>query len=94
MNKLALALLVTLLCAGCASRYDITLSNGEIITSKGKPHLNSDKTAWIYITASGRTNALPAGNVTEVSPQSMTSANPTQFSPNNSVTTTTYAPKK
>ncbi len=64
-------LLALLVCAGCRTRYDIRLGNGEVITAKGKPHLDKDKNAWIYTDATGQVSAIPAGRVTDVGPQSM-----------------------
>ncbi len=66
-----IALFAFVLGTGCARRYDITLSNGEVITAKGKPHLDKQKGTWIFIDASGKTNGISAGRVTQVGPQSI-----------------------
>jgi hypothetical protein len=70
-NFFVVLLFVAIVCAGCRTRYDIRLNNGEVITAKGRPHLDKDRTAWIFTDASGKQNAVPAGRVTEVSPQSI-----------------------
>jgi ABC-type Fe3+-hydroxamate transport system substrate-binding protein len=74
-------LLAVAVCAGCATRYNLTLSNGEIITAKGKPHLNAAKNTYIYKDATGQTNFIPAANVTQIAPASMGDDSPTKFNP-------------
>jgi hypothetical protein len=65
--------LILAACGGCATRYDMTLTNGAVITSKGKPHLNADKNMYIFRDVTGRTNAIPAANISQIAPQSMAS---------------------
>ena len=72
MKTTALFLLLVLaVCAGCATQYNMTLTNGDIIIARGKPHLNADKNMWIFKDASGQTNFIPAANVSQVAPSSM-----------------------
>ncbi len=71
MKTIVLLLFVTVLAAGCASRYDFTLTDGTKITAQGKPKLSKDKNVWYYTDLAGRTNKIPAGNVLQVAPQSM-----------------------
>jgi len=75
--------LVLAACGGCATRYDMILTNGIVITAKGKPHLNADKNMYIFKDASGKTNAIPAANVSQIAPQSMASDDTTakKFNP-------------
>ncbi len=70
-NIVPVLVLIAAVGAGCHSTYDIRLNNGEVITSKGKPHLDKERNAWIYTDASGKVNGIPAGRVTQVAPQSM-----------------------
>ena len=81
MKKIFLALFLAAVCSGCATRYNITTTSGDIITAKGKPHLNADKSAWLFTDVSGRSGIIPAGNVTQVAPQSMDKDNPSKFIP-------------
>jgi hypothetical protein len=81
MKKIALVFLLAAACAGCATRYNLTLSNGDVITTKGRPHLSADKNEWLFTDASGKPGGIPAGNVTQIVPQSMNSDNPTKFVP-------------
>ena len=74
-----LLLLLPGVCAGCVSRYNVTLSNGMVITSKGKPRLNADKNTFIFRDVSGQTNFVPAGNVSQISPASSGNDSPTKF---------------
>jgi hypothetical protein len=77
-------LLIVAVGAGCRSTYDIRLNTGEVITAKGKPHLDKEKNAWIYTDASGRLSGIPAGRVTQVAPQSMDdNSSGTKFIPSN-----------
>jgi hypothetical protein len=66
----ALVLLMVVLCAGCVSHYDMKLTNGMIITSRGKPRVD-EKTHIVYFTdAKGRTNAIPEFRIVEIAPHS------------------------
>lgn len=62
-------LTVLLLCAGCASHYNIKLANGEVITSRGKPKLDKDKNGYYFTDASGQQEYISLGRVEEISPQ-------------------------
>ena len=83
MKKLSLALVLSVVvCAGCATRYSMTLSNGEVITTKGKPHLSADKNEWLFTAANGQAGHIPAGGVSQISPQSMDNDDkPNKFNP-------------
>ena len=71
MKKLFLSALAgMLLLSGCASHYVLILTNGERITTKGKPKMVNGY--FVYKDASGHEGQpVRAGNVREVSPASM-----------------------
>jgi hypothetical protein len=63
-------LFALLVCGGCATHYDMRLTNGSIITSKGKPRVDSKQHLIFFKDASGRTNVIPEFKVTEIAPHS------------------------
>lgn len=63
-------LLGALICSGCATRYDMKLTNGMVITSKGKPKVDSQHHVITFIDAKGETNVIPEFKVTEIAPHS------------------------
>jgi hypothetical protein len=82
MKTFALVLsLIVIACAGCVTRYNIRLANGDVITSKGRPHLSQDKAAWVFTDPTGKTLYLPAGSVSQIAPQSMDDGGPTKWAP-------------
>jgi Bacterial protein of unknown function (DUF903) len=69
-NTPAFVLMTVILCAGCATQYDMKLTNGMIITARGKPRVD-EKTHVVYFTdAKGRTNAVPEFRIVEIAPHS------------------------
>src|SRR5579872_4574476 len=82
MKTIALFFLLTLLvCAGCANHYDITLSNGTVITAKGKPRLDEKRHIFFFTDANGKTNVIPEFRVTQIAPQSMAGDDSKKFDP-------------
>ena len=81
MNKTALIFLTggLLLLTGCAQRYVMTLSNGQRIWSKGKPHLVEG--FFVYKDGSGHDAKVQAYYVREVAPQSMATDPNAAFKP-------------
>ena len=69
---LTLALFATLLLAGCARHYTITLNSGGRISTLGKPRLENG--TYIFKDAKGQPGSLPAGRVREVTPSNMSSS--------------------
>jgi hypothetical protein len=69
---LTLTLLATLLLAGCARHYTITLNSGNRITTLGKPRLENG--SYVFKDAKGQTSSVPAGRVREVAPSNMTTS--------------------
>ena len=58
------------LLAGCAHRYDITLTNGERVTNVTKPRLNRDAGAFFYKDVAGNDHHVSAGRVVDIAPHS------------------------
>ena len=57
------------LCAGCASPYKITMTNGAVITTKGKPKLNKANNTYTFIDSMGRTNSVPSFRIRQIEPK-------------------------
>jgi len=79
MKKLFLpAVAGLLLLSGCASHYVLILTNGERITTKGKPKLV--KNYFVYKDVTGHYGEpIPSGRVEEVSPASMATPSASQM---------------
>ena len=78
-----LPLFVCFICAGCAVRYDMRLSNGTIITARGKPRVDEKNHMIYFKDAHGQSNAIPEFRVTEIAPHTTMSAEdePQKFNP-------------
>jgi len=84
MKKSFLVLLLTAaVCGGCATRYDITLTNGDVITARGKPRFDKDKQRYFYTDASGKPANVSGMKVREVAPESMREPDNSKFKPSN-----------
>ena len=70
MTRISMLLLALTLCAGCTSHYNITVNNGEVITSRGKPKLDKEHTGYYFTDASGNPDYVSLGRVQEIEPQS------------------------
>ena len=82
MKRISLLLLLAVaLCAGCASRYNITLNNGDIVTSKGKPKYDKQRNGYFYTDALGNTNYISAFRVREIGPASSSKSDKDNFLP-------------
>ena len=57
---------ICLLGTGCARRYQMTLYNGNRITTKGKPKLEGGY--YVFRDIEGQTNVIPAGRVSVLEP--------------------------
>jgi hypothetical protein len=74
MKKNALVLLMAVMvCAGCATRYNITCTNGDVLTSRGKPKYDETKGGFMYKDGQGQPAFISGGRVREVAPASMSS---------------------
>jgi hypothetical protein len=70
MKRILWLLLALSLCAGCASRYNITLNDGEVITARGKPKYDETRSGYFYTDASGNPAYISQLRVNEIAPQS------------------------
>jgi len=69
MKQLLLSLLLgAALLTVCASRYVITLKNGNHVLAAGKPRLEGFN--FVYTDLSGRTNSIPSTHVRAIAPAS------------------------
>ena len=69
MKRSFLLLLALILCAGCARIYNITLNDGDVITSRGKPIFDQARSGYIYTDADGHTTYISELRVKEIEPQ-------------------------
>jgi hypothetical protein len=60
----------TALLAGCAHRYDITLTNGVRLTNVTKPVLHRDDGVFIYKDVTGKEHHVNAARVVDIGPHS------------------------
>ncbi|HXG47491.1 MAG TPA: YgdI/YgdR family lipoprotein [Methylomirabilota bacterium] len=63
-----LTLLAILLGAGCSHRYKMTLTNGNVITTRGKPKLDAESGAFRYKDVHGKPGIIPSFRVREIEP--------------------------
>ena len=70
-------LLLSVLLAGCARNYVITLNNGTRVTTRGKPKLQGG--TYLFKDAKGQPAQVSAGRVREIAPASMAREESTQF---------------
>jgi hypothetical protein len=78
---LILFLLAVAACAGCTTRYSITLRNGNSFTALGKPRLDRSGTRYVFKDASGRPAEVSRLSVREIAPESMRSPGASSFLP-------------
>ena len=67
--KTLLSLVALLSLVGCAQHYNITLSNNNVITSKGRPHYNKTNETYEFKDSFGRTTSVPAFKIKEIAAQ-------------------------
>lgn len=63
-----LAVALAFLATGCMNRYEITLSSGNIITTKGKPKYDKATDTFRYKDLKGTKRYVPSISVREVAP--------------------------
>ena len=65
---IAVCLTLALLLSGCARRYKITLTNGNVITTKGRPKKNEAENTFQYKNVDGTKSSVPQFRVKEIEP--------------------------
>ena len=70
MKKPLFWLLLGLMLAGngCAQRYKITLTNGNVLTTQSKPRLDKTSGAYKFRDAEGKPDTMPAFRIREIEP--------------------------
>ncbi|MOA51522.1 YgdI/YgdR family lipoprotein [Pseudomonas sp. L-22-4S-12] len=66
MKHWILALFCTLGLAGCSSEYIITTTDGQLLTSDGKPELDRDTGMIEFEDSEGRKQQIPQANVKQM----------------------------
>jgi hypothetical protein len=61
-----IAALCTLALAGCSSEYIITTTDGQMLTSDGKPHLDKDTGMIEFTDSQGRKQQIPQSDVKQM----------------------------
>jgi|WetSurMetagenome_2_1015567.scaffolds.fasta_scaffold742158_1 hypothetical protein len=64
-----LVLLAAVALTGCASRYQITLSNGTMITTGSKPKYDAEHGVYRFKDLQGNPTYLPAFRIKEIAPK-------------------------
>ena len=71
MKQRLSALLLGLACLanGCVNRYTITLTNNNIMTTRGKPQYDKATDTYKFTDPLGRPGSVPAFRIKEIAPQ-------------------------
>ena len=62
----AVMLVLTVSLAGCSSEYIITTTDGQMLTSDGKPELDRDTGMLEFTDSEGRKQQIPQSNVKQM----------------------------
>jgi hypothetical protein len=79
LAKLLPLLFSAALLAGCAHRYDMTLTNGVRVTNVTKPILNREEGVFTYKDVAGNVKHINSGRVVDIAPHSNKNTTPGTF---------------
>ena len=68
-SHVAVFVLALLLMPGCASRYQMTLSNQHVVTTHGKPKVDKKLGTVSYTDAEGKKHVIPSITVLKIEPR-------------------------
>lgn len=66
MKTWLIAALCTSALAGCSNEYIITTTDGQMLSSDGKPHLDKDTGMIEFTDSEGRKQQVPQGNIKQM----------------------------
>jgi len=66
MKNVLIAALCSLALAGCSSEYIITTTDGQMLTSDGKPQLDKDTGMLEFTDSEGRKQQVPQSSVKQM----------------------------
>jgi uncharacterized protein YcfL len=66
MKHLIIAALCVFSLAGCSSEYIISTTDGQLLTSDGKPELDKDTGMIEFTDSEGRTHQIPHSSVKQM----------------------------
>ena len=66
---LLLAMSLTCFATGCVTHYNITLTNNNMISTRGKPKYDKATDTYKFTDAFGRPGSIPAFRIKEIAPQ-------------------------
>lgn len=71
MKRIILLLLTLAFCAGCHTLYSITLTDGEVVTARGKPKFDRQRSGYFFKDDTGQPAYVPMVMVRQIEPASM-----------------------
>ena len=74
MKRMLFLMLAAALCGGCRSAYKMTLTDGSVMTVRGKPQYDASRGCFIYRDGNGNKQMISAVTVREVKPNSWKSS--------------------
>lgn len=66
MKKLILATCCLLSLAGCSSEYIIATTDGQLLTTDGKPKLDKDTDMYRFEDSEGRDQQIPKSSIKQI----------------------------
>ncbi|MEY2407954.1 MAG: hypothetical protein QOF48_624 [Verrucomicrobiota bacterium] len=65
----SIAVLAVVLISGCAPRYQLTLTNRQVVTTHGKPKVDKDRGLVSFTDAEGKKQVIPLFTVRTIEPR-------------------------